>query len=209
VFEEEPTNRLLIASPNGGEAWQAATSQTIRWTYAGNPGSLVRIELLKGGSVNSVIASSAPVGSNGSGSFVWRIPSTQLTGNDYAIRITSVQNASTTDMSDDSFTINGPPPSSITVTLPNGGEAWRAGTSQAIKWTYAGNAGMSVRIELLKGSRVNRVITSSAPIGSNGSGSYAWRVPSTQVKGNDYTIRITSVQNTAIADTSDTFFVIK
>jgi len=28
---------LSLVSPNGGESWAAGLSQTIRWTYTGNP----------------------------------------------------------------------------------------------------------------------------------------------------------------------------
>jgi uncharacterized protein (DUF362 family) len=205
---EESANNLLISFPNGSEVWQNGTSQTIRWTYAGSAGPSVKIELLKGGIVKRVIASSATIGKNGSGSYAWRVPSNLAKGSDYAIRITSVQNNSITDTSDNYFTITGPPQPNITVTLPNGAETWQAGTSHTITWTYAGSTGSYAKIELLKGSVVKRVIASSATIGKNGSGSHAWRVPSNLAKGSDYAIRITSVQNNSITDTSDSYFAI-
>jgi hypothetical protein len=81
------------------------TVHTITWTYAGNAGASVKIELLKGGVLNNVIANAAPIGSGGSGSYAWSIPNKQATGSDYKIRITSTTYSSNTDMSDGAFTI--------------------------------------------------------------------------------------------------------
>jgi len=208
VSGQDPVNNLSISSPNGAETWQAGTSQTIRWAYSGNAGMSVKIELLRGGMVNRVITLSAPIGENGNGSFLWWVPSSLATGSDYATRVTSVQNSSITDKSDNYFTITGPPQPKITVILPNGAETWKAGTYRTITWTYAGNTGLYAKIELLKGGIVKRVITSSAPIGKNGSGSFLWWVPSSLAKVSDYAIRVTSVQSSSIRDASDNYFSI-
>ncbi|MDO8094802.1 MAG: peptidoglycan DD-metalloendopeptidase family protein, partial [Candidatus Brocadiales bacterium] len=96
----------------------------------------------------------------------------------------------------------------VTVTFPNGGESWQAGSTQAIKWSYTGDPGPSVKIELLKGTSVNSTIMSSTSIGSNGSGSYNWTIPTTQTTGSDYKVRITSTSNSAYTDTSDNNFTI-
>jgi methionine-rich copper-binding protein CopC len=96
----------------------------------------------------------------------------------------------------------------ITVTSPNGGENWLAGTTHTISWTYTGNPGSSVRIELLKGVSVDRTIVNSTPIGSGGNGSYPWTIDPNQTPGNDYKIRVTSTTNSAYTDTSDNYFTI-
>lgn len=105
VVTPAPVATITVTSPNGGESWQAGTTQTIRWTYTGDPGSYVKIELLKGGVVNRTIASSTPVGTAGSGSFNWAIPATQTYGTDYKVRITSTTDALYTDTSNAVFTI--------------------------------------------------------------------------------------------------------
>jgi hypothetical protein len=96
---------ISVVSPNGGETWTAGTTQTIRWSYTGNPGSRVKIELLKGGVVNGTIMSSVSMGRGGNGSHGWRIPSNQALGADYRIRVTSTSNSGYTDMSDNDFTV--------------------------------------------------------------------------------------------------------
>ena len=53
-----------------------------------------------------------------------------------------------TDVSNSPFSIvTVPPPASITVTAPNGGENWQQGSSPLIQWSYTGDVGSTVRIE--------------------------------------------------------------
>ncbi len=156
--------------------------QTISWSYTGDPGPMVKIELLKGGVVDSIIAAGTPIGSSGYssygsggyGSYDWFIPVEQAAGSDYAIRVTSTSNSLIAGTSKNSFTIV---PTSITLTSPNGGNSWAAGTLQTISWSYKGDPGSMVRIELLKGGVVNTTIAADTPIGSSGSGSYSWLIP--------------------------------
>jgi hypothetical protein len=99
------TQYITVTSPNGGESWARRTRQTINWTYAGNPGSYVKIELLKGGIVNMSITKRTSIGRNGTGSYKWTVPSRQATDSDYTIRITSTSNRNYTDISNGDFTI--------------------------------------------------------------------------------------------------------
>jgi hypothetical protein len=182
--------------------------QIIQWTYTGNPGPGVKIELLKGGGVNRTLTWFTSIGTGGSGSFNWSIPSTQVSGSDYQIRVTSATNAAYSDISDGIFTIVGPPPPTISVTSPNGGESFTAGSMQTIQWTYTGNPGPGLKIELLKGGGVATTISYFTWIGSAGSGSYNWFIPSTQASDSDYQMKITSATNSDYTDTSDSNFTI-
>jgi VCBS repeat-containing protein len=105
------------------------------------------------------------------------------------------------------ITITGPPSPPLTVASPNGGEKWAAGTTQTIRWSFAKATGY-VKIELLKGGVHNRTITSKVSIGTGGSGSYSWAIPSTQVSGGDYKVRITSTSSAGVTDSSDNNFAI-
>ena len=88
-YEVLPAPPLHVAEPNGANTWQRGSMVPINWSYSENPGPLVKIELLHGGVVNRVITAGTPIGSAGSGSFLWTIPYNQRTGSAYRIRITS------------------------------------------------------------------------------------------------------------------------
>jgi len=62
-----------------------------------------------------------------------------------------------------------------------------------------------VKIELLKGSVLNRTISSR---GSIGSGSFAWKIHPKETPGSDYKIRITSTSDATVKDTSDADFTV-
>ena len=155
--------------------------------------------------MNRTIKSFVWKGTGGSGSFNWRVPANQALGADYRIRVTSTTYGGCTDTSDIVFTIAAP---TITVVSPNSGETWTAGSMQTIRWNYTGNPGSYVKIELLKGGIVNRVIASSAWKGSGGSGSRSWKIALSQAPGTDYSIRVTSTSNNSYSDTSDSNFTI-
>lgn len=96
-------------------------------------------------------------------------------------------------------------PDSLTVTVPNGAENWKRGTTKTITWDRAGTSqAANVKIELLKGTKVNRVIASS----TTNDGTYDWAIPGSQATG-DYKIRITSIGHTpSYSDTSNAIFKI-
>ncbi len=196
---------ITVTSPNGGENWVAGTKHQIRWNYTGVSG-YTKIELLKGGKVNRTISSNWTIGSNGKGLYNWTISSTQAPGKDYKIRVTNKSNPVYNDTSNANFTISAPP--KITVTSPNGGEIWQIGKKFQIRWNYTGNPGSYVKIELLKGGKLNRTISSNWSIGSNGKGLYNWTISSTQAPGKDYKIRVTSKSNPVYNDTSNANFTI-
>lgn len=130
------------------------------------------------------------------GTFTWKV---------------TISNGSTSGSRTGTITISAPavaPASAITVTTPNGGDNWTIGTTRTIRWNYSGNVGTSVKIELFKAGAFNRTITTAAAIGANGSGSFNWYVPAQQVTGSDFTIKVTSIANTAVADSSNANFTI-
>ncbi len=106
---------IAVSSPNGSESWEAGTTQTIKWSYTGNPGSSVKIDLYNSGIPYSAIVSSISVGSGGAGSYSWTIPPEQQPGSLYKIRVTSTTNPAYSDARDNYFAITAPVPPSITV----------------------------------------------------------------------------------------------
>ena len=95
---------------------------------------------------------------------------------------------------------------SIQLITPDGGQSWARHVSHTITWSYSGVSGATVRIQLLKGGRVQTTIVASALLGSNGSGAYSW-TPRGQAAGSTYQTRVTISGSTpAVTDTSDADF---
>jgi len=197
---------LTVLSPNGNENWTTGIAQTIQWTYSGNPGKYVKVELLKGGVLTRTIRSRTL---SGKGSFTWTIPAKQNLGDDYRVRVRSISNNVYSDTSDADFQIVAPPPPSIVVTAPNGGEVWPRGSSQTVGWTYAGKAGAYVKIQLFRGGVLNRTISPSVKIGSNGSGAFTWIVPSSLSSGDTYQVKVVSKSKGSVSDVSNSTFVVE
>ena len=91
---------------------------------------------------------------------------------------------------------------SIRVTSPNGGNSFTTGSSYNINWTD--NISENVRIDLYRGSTFDRTITTS----TFSDGSYSWLVPTNLSSRSDYRLKISSTQNSNIADWSDSSFSI-
>ena len=94
-------------------------------------------------------------------------------------------------------------PCSITVTSPNGGEEWMAGTSHTIGWNSSGECGSSVKIELLRNGFVCKTIASS----TFNDGSYSWTASRCGTYATDYQIRVTAL-SASQSDDSNSYFMI-
>ena len=127
------TPTITLSSPNGGENWQWGTSHTITWDYSGNPGSAVKIVLLKGSTEVGTISASTSIGSGGHGSYSWLVPSTGVTGSDYKVSVQSISQPVLRDTSNNYLTLtSGPLTPVITGT---GGTISGSGTTTTITST--------------------------------------------------------------------------
>lgn len=189
---------IFVKSPNGGENWTRGTTHTIKWNHTGDIGSNVKLELFKGSKLSRTISSST----SNDGSYSWHIPLSQVSDNNYKVKITSKSNSLYTDISDNNFTIRNP---SITVVSPNGGENWTRGTTHTIKWNHIGNIGSNVKIELFRRNKLSSTISSS----TSNDGSYSWHIPSSQLLDSNYTIKVTSNSHSSYTDISDNSFTIR
>jgi hypothetical protein len=108
VAESSTACAITVTYPIGGETLLTGATHTIAWTYAGHTGPSVKIQLLTGNLIKAEIASSAPIGSGGSGFHDWTIPADQTTGFGFKIRITSTTESSCKDSSNATFTIKKP-----------------------------------------------------------------------------------------------------
>ena len=99
----------------------------IEWSYTGNPGQTVKIELLKGGVLDHILNSSTAIGNGGIGYYYWEVSPTQPIGDDYSIRISSTLYPAMNDTSDNPFSIM--PYSGVVLQAPDGGEIWQQGST--------------------------------------------------------------------------------
>jgi len=133
------TNSITIVSPNGGETWEAGSTQTVSWSYTGNPGSTVKIRLYKGSSSVATVVGSTAIGSDGSGAYTCTWPASLTPGDNYRIRIYAPATSSAySDYSDAYFTLSSSPPA-----LSSAKEITAfsfAGLNPAVTGTITGNA---------------------------------------------------------------------
>ncbi|OQB94354.1 MAG: Calcineurin-like phosphoesterase [Verrucomicrobia bacterium ADurb.Bin118] len=97
-----PPDSLQVVSPNGGEDFQAGSTQTIAWTV-NHPSGLVRIDLYRGGDWFQTLGQTALSQSN----FLWDIHPMLGDTNNYRIHLTSLNVPSLTDASDGDFSVHG------------------------------------------------------------------------------------------------------
>jgi hypothetical protein len=121
-----------------------------------------------------------------------------------------------------------PPPNSVTVTSPNGGETWAQGSTQAISWVKTGNVD-TVKIELstsgsggpwsilsagvpAKVGQQRHPKTLARPVEGgtwdNLLGTFSWTIPTTTPLSTNSFIKITQKSNSGISDISNAAFTI-
>jgi len=125
-------------------------------------------------------------------------------GKNYYYRVRAVNNGGT---SGNSNVVKAalPLPPVIIVTSPAGGESWEAGSKHTIKWTYSGNTGSKVDIDLA--ASVYTPVKLSASIGSKGAGSCSWKIPPAQPPGSGYKILITTVNRSGFGESANAFTI--
>lgn len=208
VNDTPPPQPIVLTSPNGGEVWTVGNTYPITWLSADLAGfvSLTLLGANNPASATIPIAMGVPVADQ---SFAWTIPDFVPPGTNYRVRIalSSSNGVLVQDFSDGMFAIQAgenPPPQTLVVTSPNGGEIWTKGTWHDITWTDTSNAS-AVRILLIwESANGNRraVIARNAP----NTGVFSWFIPLRLPVGNHYRIAVRSV--TGAMDLSDGQFSI-
>lgn len=185
-----------VSYPNNGEVLIRNRSVDITWNPANLTGN-VKIELYKGGVLNSTVVASAA----NSGTYSWPIPVGQTVASDYKIRVTPLSFPAQFDESNANFSIR----NALTeVTYPDGGEAFNVYNSPNITWNPDGVTG-NVKIELYKGGALNSTIIADTA----NDGSYAWAIPDALAVAGDYKVRVTPLTDATAADSSDANFSIR
>ena len=91
----------------------------------------------------------------------------------------------------------------LKVTTPNGGQKWTTGKSYAVKWSK-GSAGATVKIQLLKSGKHYKWVSKK----TKNDGKHTWKIPSTVATSSAYKIKIVSIKNKKVFDTSNKTFTI-
>ncbi|MCP4152288.1 MAG: hypothetical protein GY757_31410 [bacterium] len=201
VFTIEPApepQTITLTAPNGGNVWEAGTTQAITWTSTGEVGN-VTVELSTTGLSGSFASIAASIAN--SGSFSWTVADAD--SSQCAIRVSNAD-GSVADSSNAVFTIEpAPEPQTITLTAPNGGELWEAGTTQAITWTSTGVVG-NVTVELSTTGLSGSFASIAASIAN--SGSFSWTVA--DADSSQCVIRVRNADG-SVADSSNAVFTIE
>ena len=186
---------LILTSPNGGEIWQGLTAKNISWTATGTSNNYNLEYSTNAGSTWTTIVSAY---NTTSGTYPWTVPNTPSANS--LVRITDYSNACMTDKSNNLFTIS---PALPTVTAPNGGESWIAGTSRTITWNSATYTSTNVAIEYSVDSGATWLsVLSTTP----NDGSQTWVMPNNP--STKALVKISEVGNPAAFDISDAVFTI-
>lgn len=195
------TPKITVTSPNGGENWQSGSSRAITWTSSGLTNVKIDYTVNDGSTWASVVSSTAA----STGSFSWTIPST-INSTNCRIRISDAGNSAAVDASDAVFTIAPAVVAKITVTVPNGGEIWQAGSSQTIKWTSTGVSLANIEFSPNGGTTWTSVAENVNS--ATGTGNYPFTAPSGLVSSNCL-VRVTDAKNANVTDASDAPFSIQ
>src|SRR5947209_8823744 len=143
-----------------------------------------------------VITASTPAGNL---SYAWTVPDAISTT--VKVRITLHADATVTYASHATLAIKG----SLTLTAPNTGEIWIAGSIQNITWTKTGTmANVKLEYSTDGGATYPNLITSSI---SAAAGTYAWTIP--DLASSNVKVRVTNTADTTVSDDSNTAFTIK
>jgi len=178
---------ITVTSPNGGENWEAGSSQTLTWSSVGITGNLNILISRNGGTSWTTIFTNTP----NDGKQAWTVtgPATVQA----IIKVASVTSPTVSDTSNANFSIV----QAITVTSPHGGENWVVGSTQNITWSSVGFTG-NVNISISRNSGTTwSTIISNMP----DDGSQVWKVTgtaTTQAK-----IKVASVSTPIVFDISD------
>ncbi|MCB9892302.1 MAG: hypothetical protein H6833_11680 [Planctomycetes bacterium] len=187
---------LRLTAPNGNEYFPIDAQAPITWFSQGNVGQDVSIELSRDAGQNwEVLFASTP----NDGSETWTVTAPMTS--EALVRITSLQNPSFTDVSDDLFDITAS--TDVRVVTPNGGEVLGIGTTTIVNWASIGTVGAFVDVELSRDNGRNwEMLFAQTP----NDGAEQWTI--TGPVTTEGLVRVTSHQTPALTDTSDAPFVI-
>jgi hypothetical protein len=155
---------IRVTAPNGGEKWEVGSQHSITWWTMNKTGADKIVYSTDRGASWKQIVFSTP----DDGQFIWAVPN--AVSKTCWVRVAEREGPGN-DRSDKVFAIV--PAPKITVVSPNGGESWKAGTTHAIKWSWAGTVGpVKISYSIDDGLNWTNIIASTP-----NAGRYSWKVP--------------------------------
>jgi len=198
------TAAIILTVPNGGEVWQANTTQNITWTSNIVPTTTpMTLQYSTNGGGNwTTITTSAQAGAQ---SYAWLIPGGTVPSIFCLIRIFETAGGALgckNDQSNNPFEITAATPI-ITVNAPNTATTLAACQTFNITWTYQyPPANSAVKLEYT----TDNGVTWNLITGSTTATSFLWTIPATP--SNACKVKVTSLANPSIFDVSNVNFTI-
>lgn len=181
-----------LSAPNGGEIWEAGTTQDIAWVSF--DADFVNLEYTTNGTDWIEIANNLPT--NFGGTYSWTVPN--VSSSDCKVRVLYTNDTSISDESDNTFQITFP---SITLTSPNGNENWEVNSEQEILWQSTDIA------EILLEYTTNETDWTTIDTVYANLGTFNWVIPNTPSE--TCKVRVSALGFPSLNDESDDTFTIE
>ena len=183
---------LALTSPNGGEVWQAGTTNKIKWN-AGQVNQISIYYTTDGGTLWKQLA----VNVNASlGNYDWAVPSTFNTTNAY-VKLIDADNSGVNDSSESAFTIG-----NLNITSPVASSEWQADNTYPITWTSTGVTNIKLEYSVDNGSSWKTIVNSI----DAAKGSYDWTIPA-GTSAAQAMVRASAVSDFTFYDNSAAFVI--
>jgi hypothetical protein len=192
LYKYQYPTAIHLTAPAGGEFWLTGTEHAISWTSTGLYYLKLEYSSDNGASWNA-IADSVPASQT---SWLWTTP---LSPSDSClVRVSDALFTPTSAVCGSVFTITD---AFLTVTAPNGGEEWDAGSIQKISWTAVSFDSLTIGFSTDSGSSWATIAAVPAAAGA-----FEWTVPAVQTAA--ALVRLRAVADTGVTDLSDAVFSI-
>jgi len=185
--------QITLTAPNGGESWKVGSNQTITWNYAYVTRLKIEYSTDGGNTYNLIDDNVNPA----SGSYNWTIPNTST--KKAIVKLTDYNNSTVKDTSDNTFRIK-----NIILLSPNGSENFQVLRTYPIKWNSGGIDNIKIDYSTNNGTNWFNIGTISAD-----SNKFNWNITLSYPTSNNYTIRVSDVDDNTIFDVSDNKFNVK
>jgi hypothetical protein len=180
--------KIAVSAPGGGQLFAVGSTCTVYWSSSG-AGS-VDIILYQGGTPVTTVASTP-----NDGDYTWTFGTGLAAGTSYKFRVRRTD-ATGVFAEGTLFAVE-----KITLSSPNGGSLYNAGSPCPITWTGSGVG--TVKIELYKDGVLDELLVSSTA----NSGSYAWTIAGAKTAGWKYRVRITHTVVSSLDDSDNNFII--